>query len=294
MKTFSLLVAALTLGLMLTTGDAEAAKRIGAGKSSGMQRQMTPPSQTPAAASPVAKTPTAATAPQAQPKRSWMGPLAGLAAGLGLAALASHFGFGEELASMLMIGLLIMAVVVVVGLIMRRRTSSQPALAGMGGSMQYAAPEASRTVPASGAYDLSIPGSSTNSTMTSGRNIPADFDVAGFVRSAKLNFIRLQAANDAGNLDDIREFTTPEMFAEVKMGITERGNVAQETDVVNIDADVIEVVEEALRYVVSVRFTGLIRESNDGPVESIDEVWHLIKLRDGKGGWLLAGIQQMQ
>ena len=35
-----------------------------------------------------------------------MGPLAGIAAGLGIAALASHLGFGEELASMLMMGLL--------------------------------------------------------------------------------------------------------------------------------------------------------------------------------------------
>ena len=61
---------------------------------------------------------------QSQPKRSWMGPLAGLAAGLGLAALASHLGFGEELASMLMIGLLVMAVLVVIGLVMRRRTAA--------------------------------------------------------------------------------------------------------------------------------------------------------------------------
>ena len=63
-----------------------------------------------AAAAPAAAAQGAAAA---QPKRSWMGPLAGLAAGIGLAALASHFGFGEELASMLMIGLAVMAVVMV-------------------------------------------------------------------------------------------------------------------------------------------------------------------------------------
>jgi predicted lipid-binding transport protein (Tim44 family) len=128
----------------------------------------------------------------------------------------------------------------------------------------------------------------------SSANIPADFDVAGFVRNAKVHFIRLQAANDAGNLDDIREFTTPEMFAELKMDLSERVGGAQETDVVAVEADVIDVVEEINRYVVSVRFTGQIREEKHGSIESFDEVWHLVKPRDGKGGWLLAGIQQFQ
>jgi len=292
MKTLSLLAVVLTLGLPLGATDAEA-KRLGGAKSAGMQRQMTAPTPAPAptAAAASTKSPTTAAAPQAQPKRSWMGPLAGLAAGLGLAALASHFGFGEELASMMMIGLLVMAVMVVIGLIMRRRAAAQqPAMAGAGG-LQYAASGVEHTAPAARSYETAMPGSGAGATA---RNIPADFDVAGFVRNAKVHFIRLQAANDAGNLDDIREFTTPEMFAEVKMNLAERGNAAQETDVVSIDADVIEVAEEAARYVVSVRFSGQIREERNGPLESVDEIWHLVKPREGTGGWLLAGIQQIQ
>lgn len=294
MKLFSMMFAAvLALGVGLSAGDAEA-KRLGGAKSSGMQRQMdapkpaTPPVAAPATAGAAAP----AAAAQAASRPSWMGPVAGLAAGLGLAALASHFGFGEELASMLMIGLLVMAVVVVVGLIMRKRAMArQPALASAGG-MRYQAQE---PVAANRGYDVSMPASGTASGVTaSGGKIPADFDVAGFVRNAKVNFIRLQAANDAGNLDDIRAFTTPEMFAEIKMNFSERGHGAQETDVVAVEADVIDVVEEASRYVVSVRFTGQLREEKNGPVESFDEVWHLVKPRDGKAGWLLAGIQQLQ
>ena len=141
-----------------------------------------------------------------------------------------------------------------------------------------------------------MPGSSAGSETetAAARNIPSDFDVAGFVRNAKVNFIRLQAANDAGNLEDIREFTTPEMFAEIKMDFAEREGVAQETDVVSIEADVLEVSEEPTRYVVSVRFTGLVREDKDATAEPIDEIWHLVKPREGKGGWMLAGIQQIQ
>lgn len=300
MKAFSFLMAAvLSVGLTLGTGDAEA-KRLGGAKSFGMQRQATPPAPAvapsaataPAAA---AKAPGTAAAPQASARPSWMGPVAGLAAGLGLAALASHFGFGEELASMLMIGLIVMAVMVVIGLIMRKRAAAQqPALAGAGaGGMQYARNNFERTEPAARPYDVSTPGSASADAAPVRSAIPADFDVEGFVRNAKVHFIRLQAANDGGNLEDIRAFTTPEMFAELKMDIVERSDSAQATDVVKIDADVIEVAEEAGRYVVSVRFNGLIREDKDGPVEAFEEVWNLVKPIEGSGGWLLAGIQQM-
>ena len=78
------------------------------------------------------------------------------------------------------------------------------------------------------------------------------------------------------------------------MNIADRGPVAQETDVVSIDAQVLDVAEEESRYVVSVRFTGLIREDKAATPEPVDEIWHLIKPRDGKSGWVLAGIQQVQ
>ncbi|MBI4742242.1 MAG: Tim44 domain-containing protein [Betaproteobacteria bacterium] len=299
MKTLSLLAAILTLGFTLAVGDAEAAsKRLGGGQSSGMQRQATSPAQSPGATPSANKAQAAAAAPQAQPKRSWMGPLAGLAAGLGLAALASHFGFGEGLANMMMIGLLVMAAVFVIGYFMRRRAAAQqPA-----GGLQYAANGVGSAAAKPASYDMSLPASASASTVAptvapaSGApagHIPADFDVEGFQRNAKVNFIRLQAANDAGNLDDIREFTTPEMFAEIKLAIAERGSAAQQTDVVGIDAQVTDVAEEASRYIVSVRFVGSIREEKNAPPEPVDEIWNLVKSRDGKGGWLLAGIQQM-
>ena len=291
MKSFSLLAAILALGCTLTFGDAEAAsKRFGGGKSAGMQRQATTPA--PAAAPSQATAPSAAAsaAGAAQPKRSWMGPLAGLAAGLGLAALASHFGFGEELASMLMIGLLVLAVMVVIGLFMRRRAAARDA-AGPAG-LQYAAAGAGSSTPTRRLDEPLLPASSAAAATEMASRIPADFDAEGFVRNAKVSFIRLQAANDVGNLDDIREFTTPEMFAEISLNLADRGKAVQETEVVTIDAEVLEVVEEATRYIVSMRFRGLIREDTEAAAEPIDEIWHMVKPRDGKGGWVVAGIQQ--
>jgi predicted lipid-binding transport protein (Tim44 family) len=308
MKSFALLSAAVLLGFSLVTGDAEAAKRLGSGKSLGMQREsVTAPQKAPAttpapapsqAAAPATKPQAAPGAAQPQPKRSWMGPLAGLAAGLGLAALASHFGFGEELASMLLIGLLVMAVIVVIGFIMRRRAAAAQG-AGGHGAMQYAGAGAGAGqwqggTPA-GHERLAPPagGSAPVAAASAGASIPAGFDVEAFVRNAKVYFIRLQAANDAGNLEDVREFTTPEMFAEIKLAIAERAGAAQTTDVVAVDAEVLEVAEEGSRYVVSVRFSGLIREAPEAGAEPFDEIWHMVKPVDGSRGWTLAGIQQV-
>ncbi|MEF8752517.1 MAG: Tim44-like domain-containing protein [Accumulibacter sp.] len=298
MKTLSLLTAVLAFGLTLAVGDAEA-KRLGSGKSSGMQRESVTADRpaSPAMAPAPARAPAAA--PPAAPKRSWMGPLAGLAAGLGLAALASHFGFGEELASMLLIGLLVMAVMVVVGLIMRRRAAAQ---AGPG-DLRYAGAGADHIGSRRSFDEVALPASSTApaapfaapvAAAAHSGTIPSDFDTAAFERNAKVNFIRLQAANDAGNLDDIREFTTPEMFAEISMAFKERASATQETDVVSIEATVLDVAEEAARYIVSVRFNGLIREQANAAAEPFDEIWHMVKPREGRGGWTLAGIQQIQ
>jgi predicted lipid-binding transport protein (Tim44 family) len=291
MKLFSTLALAFALGLSLVSMDADA-KRLGSGKSVGMQRTA-PAQKAPDNTATAAPASAAAGTAAAAPGRSWMGPVAGIAAGLGLAALASYMGFGEEMATMLLIGLAVMAALAVIGFIMRKRAAqSAPrmAYAGAGANTQ-------RTQ----AHDVLMPrtpaGAATGGGSMIGSGlaqpaIPADFDVAGFVRNAKVQFIRLQAANDAANLEDIRQFTTPEMFAELKMDIADRGAAAQATEVVRVDADVIEVAEEAARYVVSVRFTGEVREGTQGPLEPFNEIWHLEKPRAGSGGWVLAGIQQ--
>lgn len=293
-KLLTLLAMVMTLGLGTAHLDAEA-KRIGGGKSIGMQRQSTPPAKAPDATASAAPTAGAAAgAAAAAPKRNWMGPVAGLAAGLGLAALASHLGFGEELANFLMIALLVMAVLAVVGFVMRKKATQGNggmayAGAGANGSANnsFRVP-ATQPAPAPGHAGGSMIGSALGAQTA---RIPADFDAAGFVRNAKVQYMRLQAANDAGNLDDLREFTTPEMFAELQMDIRERGDANQQTRVLDLEADVLEVEQEATRYVVSVRFTGRVQEDGGEPL-SIDEVWHLTKPVSGSGGWVLAGIQQ--
>ena len=221
--------------------------------------------------------------------------LGGLALGGLLGALIGSSGLGSMLMSWLLIAAVVFGVVLVVRMVMAKR-------AGAGQPMQYAAggPQGAgsgyaslgnETVAAPPPSQLSGFDSQSATAAISG-NVPAGFDVAGFVRAAKLNFMKLQLANDSGNVEELREFTTPELFADLKKDILERGGAKQQTDVVSLNADLLEVVTEGNQHWASVRFSGLIREHPASAPESFEEVWNLAKPLDGATGWLLAGIQQ--
>ena len=290
MKRLLIAAFAAVVGLGMMMPEAEA-KRLGGGKSFGMQRQATPAPTAPAAAGKPAAAPTAAAAPAAAAKPAGMsrflGPLAGLAAGLGIAALLSHLGIGEGMANMLLILAMVMVAFFVVRWLMSKRSPQQ--------GMQYAGAGAGNAAPTNftpAQFESSGVGAGTTATGSAARNIPADFDVDGFLRQAKLNFVRLQAANDRGDMDDIRDFTSPELFAEIKMQYQERGSKAQETDVMQLNAELLEVVTEDSRHVASVHFSGQLREDGAAP-EAFAEIWHLAKPIDGSRGWNVAGIQQV-
>jgi predicted lipid-binding transport protein (Tim44 family) len=320
-KALALFAVVLTLG-MTAALDADA-KRLGGGKSSGMQRQTTnaPAGShggnaqgTPGQTAPVAGSAAAAGAPAAAaaaaPKRSWMGPVAGLAAGLGLAALASHFGFGEALANMMMIGLLVVGVMLVAGFLLRKRAMGRgPALAGAGGPFASGGAPV-RQEPQQAAYRTTDErsqqqgGSSIGSRIGAGiggatalsaqpAGIPADFDVPAFERNALAQFMGLQSANDARDLDRLRDYLTPELFELVRADVDVDG-APQKTEVFGLRAQVLDVAQEQDRYVVSVRFTGSVRDQHGAVPEELDETWHLTKPTAGYGGRLVAGIQQSQ
>lgn len=329
MKTWLIGTLVLALSTTLVPGEADA-KRLGGGKSTGTQRSMpertaptsttppTQPAQTPAAAPGQQAAPAAAAAPTAAAagKRSWLGPIAGLAAGLGIAALMSHLGLGEAFGNFLMLALLVVAAIALVAFVRRRMAGGagrQPALAGAGvgsgagPSAQVAWPSPAagtestpmqrRAEPTLGASTLdAAPAASqaaTSGAPVAAAFVPAAFDSEGFERVAKAIFIRMQAANDAANLDDLRQFTTPEMYSELKVDLLDRGAMPQATEVKSVEARVIDVAEEGERQVVSVRYRGEVVEAAGAAAEKFDEVWHLVRPRGGQGGWAIAGIEQM-
>jgi predicted lipid-binding transport protein (Tim44 family) len=239
----------------------------------------------------------------AQPNRSrWLGPIAGLAAGLGIAALLSHFGLGGAFAGA-MANIIVIAIIAMIGIWLirrfmgRKRDAAHPAYAGSApsystGNTGYTQ-EPRYSAPPAGSYrepqGNPLPAQSINATPS----VPAGFDSEAFLRNAKVYFVRLQAAWDVGNMDDIREFTTPEMFAEVKVDLSSRGAETNQTDVVQLNAELLGVEERANEYFASVRFSGLIREAPGAAAEPFLEVWNLSKANRPGEGWLLAGIQQV-
>jgi predicted lipid-binding transport protein (Tim44 family) len=94
-------------------------------------------------------------------------------------------------------------------------------------------------------------------------------------------------------VNDLREFTSPEMFAEMKQQLLERGASANHTDVVTLDAEMLGLEQIGNEHLASVKFSGMIRESENAQAEPFTEVWNLSKPVSGAGGWILAGIQQM-
>lgn len=289
LKKYFAVILALFLSLSFVTEAS--AKRIGGGRSLGMQRSnITPrPAQAPSQQQQIAPRPATPStpAPAQSGWRKWGGALAGLAAGIGLAALLSHFGVGGEFAGII----LAVIVAVVVFALLRRLFAKNSNASGYQYAGANQAPNApsSYQTPAAPAY-----GGQAAPVNSAAMNIPAGFDVADFEHQAKVQFIRLQAANDAGNIQDIREFTSPEMFAEIKLEMESRHGAPQRTDVVELNANLLDVSEEANRYIASVRYHGLLREEKDTAPQSFDEIWNLAKPKDGSGGWVLYGIQQTQ
>jgi len=307
-KLFSVLVA--LVGLSIMAADADAARRMGGGKNLGRQREAispnqaaprTPPQQqqqatpnTPAQAQRPAS-PTAPPAQQPSGLSRWLGPLAGLAIGAGLASLFMHNGLGGALAGLLLIAVLIAAAVFLVRLLRGGRAAPPLRYAGAqpyeraeptsGPALRDAwSPPSAAPAPHSVAATMS--GESSSSRW------PAEFNVEEFVRHAKQNFVKLQEAHDRRDLGSLRDFLTPEMYQAIEQDLRASGASPQKTEVVTLDAEVLDVAQEDGQYVVSVRFSGLIREEAGAQPEPFSEVWHLVKPTDGRSGWQLAGIQQ--
>lgn len=285
MKQFLMALIAVC-GLTLVTVDVEA-RRLGGGKSFGMQRntqQATPKAPTQQQQQQqAAGAPASQPAPAAATGNKWLGPLAGLALGAGLMALFMNNGIGGAL-----LGLLLLAAIAGIAVMAFR------ALRGRAGApMQYAGggqgsgQQLPSSMPGSGAAAHSVAAATAATSRW-----PADFNAAEFLRHARLNFVRLQQANDARDSTALADFLTPDVLAEVQQQWQAEGAAQGKTEVVTLESEVLDVVTEGLLYIVSVHFSGLIREGTGAEAQPFAEIWHLEKPLRGSTGWLVSGIQQ--
>lgn len=302
----ALMVVMSTASIVVTEVEA---KRLGSGSSIGrqsqMSRQASPPSAPGQTANQAQQNPAAApsaagAAAAAKPASPWRNILGGALLGLGLGALLSHLGIGGALASIistvLMVALLALAAMFIYRMLRRKSPNAHArhAYAGEGYAPGRTPEIGSRLEPhARPAAFQADPVTSGSSIATSASSLPADFDAQSFVRNAKTYFIRLQAAWDRADINDISEFTTPQMFGELRLQLQERGPSPNHTDVVSLDAELLGIEQSGDEYLASVRFSGMIKEAEGASAEPFAEAWNLVKPVSGQGGWVLAGIQQL-
>lgn len=314
------IIAVSGLTLSAVTVDAQAA-RVGKGGSAGTQSSNVTSQK---AAQPGAATTTqkSAAAPAAAAAGGaaaasgasrWLGPLAGIAAGLGIAALLSHFGLGGAFADFLVMALIAGVVVFGVMFIIRRMRGPQPAAqgagagAGVGGSnantmwRENNEPASVPTAAPASQAPVALPASATGSMSAAGFGsdapapdqnwfIPVDFDTQRFLTEAKKQFVSIQKVWDSGDVSEMRNFLTEDLMKELQAQLKDRieENV---TEVVLLNAELLGIEQVNSGHLASVRFSGMLREQAGAEAFRFEEVWNLFKPE--QGGWLLAGIQQV-
>jgi len=308
-----------TVAMLGVSFEAEAQRRLGGGsfgrQSSNVMKQrqaVTPPAASGAtagatqrsAASGAAASGAAGTAARSGMSR-WLGPIAGIAAGLGLAALFSSLGMGaalaEFLSSMLLIGLLVFAVLFIIRRL--RGGASRPAMQGAAANQGYGAQppmqrQAQPTAPAAAPVAQSAasvhPAVASTAAPAAPADpswyVPADFDTQAFLQNAKKNFIALQGAWDRNDLAQMREYMTDDLIDAVKEPLAQR-EPGGRTEVVLLNASMLGIEDIPEGHLASVRFSGMLKDDSGPEAYRFEEVWNFLK--PAQAGWLLAGIQQI-
>lgn len=298
----SISIAIIAAALALGGAESVEAKKFGGGKSVGAQRSAptTAPAASPTSAVPAsAATAAPAAAAAAAPKTGlakWAGPLAGIAAGLGLGYLFSQMGggAGSMLMMLLLAGLVIGGLFIVARMFLRKQNPSMATPNGSANPSPFGAPQ-QRVEPAAFSGTGAMGGAATAAPvmaagLAGGFGIPADFDKVGFETNAKKQFMTLQAANDKGDLDEVRNFATDAFYNEIAKDVIAGNKDATQVD--ELQAELLGVETERGQHWASVQFTGKMREDGMVMGSAFREIWNLVKPVDGSKGWLLAGIQQ--
>lgn len=288
MKIKTLLTAALTLLLagLLTLPQPADARRMGGGGSYG--KQYSTPSQT---ATPGQGQSPAAMAGAGQRAQApggasrWLGPLAGLAAGGLLASLFFGGAFeGFQFMDFLLIAALVFGAFLLIRRFKRGQASPLPAGAYGRNATAGAGRDATPVIQGSGAVGV-------RPQAATGNQAPTWFDAAGFVAGAKGHYMRLQASWDKADYEDIRSYTTPELFAELQRDRESLGG-PQYTEVVQLNAELISVQRDGDQAVASILFTGLVREDRQAAAQPIRDIWHVQHAwASPAGDWFIVGIQ---
>ncbi len=134
----------------------------------------------------------------------------------------------------------------------------------------------------------------TSAASVDENQVPAWFDANPFAEGAKSHFLRLQTAWDKADFRDIKEYTTPQLFEELQRERLGLGREPQITEVVVLNVQIAGTRRDGDLAVVSLEFSGLIREEVSQGANPFHEIWHIQHAwNTPEGDWFIAGIQQI-
>ena len=123
---------------------------------------------------------------------------------------------------------------------------------------------------------------------------PPGFDAEDFLKGAKAIYTRLQASWDKRDLEDIRQFVSPEVLAEIKLQVQQDPKPGK-TELLLINPSILEAREVGPQTIVSVLYDVMMRENGTEMAKQVRELWHFSRgTQKPEAFWLLEGIQQVE
>jgi predicted lipid-binding transport protein (Tim44 family) len=227
------------------------------------------------------------TKPAAPAAPSRFGGLGGMFGGLLMGGLIGSMLFGGGFAGPGMLDLLLLAAG---GFLLFKFIRSRRLATANSAPYAYQGSGTERTAASGGGW-----GQRLETQAQQGPVLPKGFDEQEFLSGAKALYVRLQGSWDRRDIDDIRQFTSPEVHAEIARQATDDPSPSR-TEILMVDARILEARTDGPETVISVLFDALLREDGPStPSEQIREVWHIRRDESSAAAqWTLEGIQQLE
>ena len=282
MTKFSSLLAVI-LGLaviLMTIPDTADARRLGGGGSFGSRPSYSKSFSKPSAPM---SSPTRQAAPGTAPMQG-RGMFGGMLGGMLMGGLLGSLLFGGGFS-----GISFMDILLIGGglfLLMRFLRSRQPAAQTAGG------PGGAHGMSRDAWQNLRSPGGGAAPAQEA---YPPGFDARDFLNGAKAAYTRMQASWDARDLEDLKQFTSPEVFAEVQSQASS-DPAPGKTEILLLEARLLEAKTVGNQTVATVLFDAMLREdSAAAPAQQVREAWHFSRYETGGSShWVVEGIQQLE
>lgn len=126
--------------------------------------------------------------------------------------------------------------------------------------------------------------------------IPRNFDQKSFLSGAENVYELLQKAWDDGDLGDLRQFCTDNVFGEIQDQFRAREGDSK-TEIISLKSELVNVVITGNSTEATVVFNAQLKEheNGQGEVTSTQEAWYFVRPDNrNEHNWLLDGIQQVE